>query len=275
MQMKWVQALETFKQVDWHVINPLYSISGFIVGVLVGFTGVGGGSLMTPLLVLLFGIAPGTAVGTDLLYAAITKASGTLVHGLNRTVDWRIVRRLAAGSVPATGLTLLFLNYIGASQHGASGLITTVLGIALILTAITLNFRKWLLSRLAAYVEGFSDRQTRLLTNLFGAFLGVLVSISSVGAGAIGVTVLILLYPKILSARIVGSDIAHAVPLTLIAGIGHWFLGSIDWALLISLLIGSVPGIMIASRLAAYVPERVLRPVLAGALAVVGAKLSI
>ncbi|WP_051953032.1 sulfite exporter TauE/SafE family protein [Methylocapsa aurea] len=273
--MNWVQALETLKQVDWHVINPLYSISGFIVGVLVGFTGVGGGSLMTPLLVLLFGIAPGTAVGTDLLYAAITKASGTLVHGLNRTVDWRIVRRLAGGSIPATGLTLLFLNYIGASQHGASGLITTVLGIALILTAITLNFRKWLLSRLAAYVEGLSDGQTRLLTNLFGAFLGVLVSISSVGAGAIGVTVLILLYPNILSARIVGSDIAHAVPLTLIAGIGHWFLGSIDWALLMSLLIGSVPGIMIASRLAAFVPERVLRPVLAGALAVVGAKLSI
>lgn len=259
---------------DWHLINPLYSLSGFIVGVLVGFTGVGGGSLMTPILVLLFGVAPSTAVGTDLLYAAITKAGGGLVHGLNGTVDWRIVRRLAAGSVPAAVLTLLGLNYIGASQHGASGLITTVLGLALILTAITLLCRKWLLAWTAAYAESLSDRQTRVLTILFGTFLGVLVSISSVGAGAIGVTVLILLYPKLMTVRIVGSDIAHAVPLTLIAGVGHWFLGSIDWVLLVSLLIGSLPGIAIGSHFAAYVPDRVLRHLLASTLAVVGAKLS-
>lgn len=260
---------------NWHAINLVYSAAGFGVGMLVGLTGVGGGSLMTPLLMLLFGVAPSTAVGTDLLYAAITKCSGTLVHGLNKTIEWRIVRRLACGSVPATVLTLLGLNYLGTKTLGASGLITSVLGFALILTAITLLFRKWMLSRLARYADHISDAHTRYLTVLLGVFLGVLVSISSVGAGAIGVTVLVALYPHLRTVRIVGSDIAHAVPLTLIAGIGHWFLGSIDWMLLISLLIGSLPGIAIGSSLAARVPDRILRPILAGTLAVVGIRLSI
>jgi len=180
---------------SWDAINPLYSISGFVVGVLVGFTGVGGGSLMTPLLVLLFGIVPATAVGTDLLYASITKCSGTLVHGLNKTIDWKIVRRLAAGSIPATAASLLLLSSLGSTKGGSYGLITTTLGIALMLTAITLLFRKWLLARLAKYVDGISDAKTRNLTIILGVLLGVMVSISSVGAGAIGATVLILLYP--------------------------------------------------------------------------------
>src|SRR5450432_158175 len=130
-------------------INPLYSLSGLAVGLLVGFTGVGGGSLMTPLLVLLFGIHPATAVGTDLLYAGLTKSGGTIVHGFNRTVDWRISLRLAAGSVPAAALTLLMLAHFGKDSHAASNVITSVLGFALILTAITLIFRKWLLAHLA------------------------------------------------------------------------------------------------------------------------------
>jgi uncharacterized membrane protein YfcA len=259
----------------FHSINPLYSLSGFGVGMLVGFTGVGGGSLMTPLLVLLFGIHPATAVGTDLLYAGLTKTSGTLVHGLNRTVDWRITGRLAAGSVPAAALTLLLLSFVGRDSKGASDVITTVLGIALILTAISLLFRTWILQRVGAYADRLTARQTKVSTLLLGAVLGVLVSLSSVGAGAIGVTVLLLLYPKLPTVRIVGSDIAHAVPLTLIAGAGHWFLGSIDWPLLASLLIGSLPGIAIGSQFAARVPDRVLRPVLAGTLAVVGAKLAL
>jgi uncharacterized membrane protein YfcA len=137
-----------------------------------------------------------------------------------------------------------------------------------------LLFRRWLLSRLAQFVERLPAERTHLLTILLGAILGVLVSLSSVGAGAIGVTVLILLYPKLPVARLVGSDIAHAVPLTLIAGTGHWFLGSIDWSLLVSLLIGSLPGIAIGSHFAARVPDRVLRPLLAGTLAVVGGKLA-
>jgi uncharacterized protein len=261
--------------IDLHAINPLYSIAGFLVGGLVGFTGVGGGALMTPILVLLFNFHPATAVGTDLLYASITKTFGTLVHGHNDTVDWRITRRLAAGSIPATIITLYLLFQLGSGGNSSGGLITTVLGFALILTAITLIFRKWILTNLGEYLEGLSDGKIRLLTNLLGAVLGVLVSLSSVGAGAIGVTALLLLYPKLPTVRIVGSDIAHAVPLTLVAGIGHWFLGSIDWVLLISLLLGSIPGIALGSQLAALVPDRVLRPILAGTLAVVGAKLSI
>ncbi len=257
----------------WHGVNFLYSISGFLIGGLVGFTGVGGGALMTPLLVLLFGIVPSTAVGTDLIYASITKTSGTLVHGLHGTVEWGIVRRLATGSIPATILTILALKYLGAKEHGVSGLITTVLGFALILTAVTLIFRKWLLAHLARFVEGLSERRRLYMTIALGAFLGVLVSISSVGAGAIGVTILVLLYPQLPAARIVGSDIAHAVPLTFFAGIGHLFLGSIDWNLLVSLLIGSLPGIAIGSHLAARVPDRVLRPILASTLAFTGARL--
>jgi uncharacterized membrane protein YfcA len=258
-----------------HTLNPLYSLSGLAIGALVGFTGVGGGSLMTPLLVLLFGIHPATAVGTDLLYAGLTKISGTAVHGLNGAVDWRITRRLAAGSAPAAALTLIGLAYFGHDSKTASALITTTLGFALIATAVTLIFRAWLLAKVASTLEALNDSQIRLLTNLLGAALGVLVSISSVGAGAIGVTVLLMLYPKLPTVRIVGSDIAHAVPLTLIAGTGHWFLGSIDWSLLVSLLIGSLPGIAIGSQLASRVPDRVLRPVLAGTLALVGARLAI
>lgn len=256
--------------------NPLYSISGFIVGALVGFTGVGGGSLMTPLLVLFFGIAPATAVGTDLLYAAITKSNGTLVHALNRTVDWRVTVRLAAGSVPATLLTLIALALLGQSNtHAANGLITSVLGFALILTACAILFRGFLLRYLARHTDRLSERRIRLLTHLLGAFLGVLVSISSVGAGAIGITVLLALYPRYPTVRLVGSDIAHAVPLTFVAGLGHWVLGSVDWNLLVSLLIGSIPGIAIGSMFAARIPDRFLRPVLASTLAAVGVKLSL
>ncbi len=257
-------------------INPLYSLSGFFVGTLVGFTGVGGGSLMTPILVLMFGIAPSTAVGTDLLYAAITKSNGTLVHAMNRTVDWRITRRLAYGSVPAAVVTLLFLSWLGKfGSHAANGLITSALGFALILTAIAILFRRWILDHIARHTDQMSDARLRWLTITLGGFLGVLVSISSVGAGAIGMTVLLALYSHTPTARLVGSDIAHAVPLTLIAGFGHWLMGGVDWALLISLLIGSLPGIAIGSHLAARVPDHYLRPALASMMALVGLKLSI
>ena len=255
-------------------IHPLYSLSGLAVGLLVGFTGVGGGSLMTPLLVLLFGIHPATAVGTDLLYAGLTKISGSVVHSLHGAVDWRITRRLAAGSAPAAALTLLLLSHFGRDTKGTSALISTVLGLALILTAVTLLFRAWLLKKAAAAVERADENRIGWLTVVLGAALGVLVTISSVGAGAIGVTALLILYPKMPTVRIVGSDIAHAVPLTLIAGTGHWWIGSVDGSLLVSLLIGSIPGIMIGSHYASRVPDKVLRPLLAGTLAVVGARLA-
>ncbi|HYC13325.1 MAG TPA: sulfite exporter TauE/SafE family protein [Stellaceae bacterium] len=256
-----------------HSMNPLFAISGLAVGLLVGMTGVGGGSLMTPLLILLFGVHPVTAVGTDLLYAAATKTVGSLVHGFNRNIDWRIVGRLALGSIPATGLTLFALSRFDLRSAGATGAITSVLGVALLATAGALIFRQ----RIA---ELYGDRLSRLspasraaLTVATGVVLGALVSISSVGAGAIGATVLVLLNPRMPMARIVGSDIAHAVPLTLLAGIGHWMLGSIDAALLGSLLAGSIPGIALGSVIAGRVPDAVLRFALAVTLVVVGSEL--
>jgi uncharacterized protein len=258
-----------------HLIHPLYSLSGFIVGLLVGLTGVGGGSLMTPLLVILFGIPATTAVGTDLLYACITKSVGTAVHGFSGTVDWPIVGKLAAGSVPATVLTLLILSRHQGQLDRSSNTITSVLGVALICTAISIVFRKWILDTFASVAGKLNSRGRTFFTVLSGIVLGILVSLSSVGAGAIGVTFLLILYPKMPAGKLVGSDIAHAVPLTLIAGIGHWFLGSIDGLLLLSLLVGSVPGIIVGSYISSRVPDKLLRPVLAGTLAVVGAKLSL
>jgi uncharacterized protein len=254
-------------------VNLLYAAAGFCVSLLVGMTGVGGGSLMTPLLILLFGIHPATAVGTDLLYATATKSGGTFVHGLNRNIDWRVVGRLAAGSVPMTAVTLLVLSGFGIYNGAARGLITAVLSGALAMTAAVLILRKSILAFLAARIGDLSPRRTAALTVLLGAVLGVLVSISSVGAGALGVTAIIVLYPRIPTARIVGSDIAHAVPLTLIAGIGHWILGSIDWHLLGSLLAGSLPGVLIGSYVSARVPDAVLRFTLATALFLVAGRL--
>jgi uncharacterized membrane protein YfcA len=253
--------------------NPFYALSGLLVGLLVGLTGVGGGSLMTPLLVLLFGVHPSTAVGTDLLYASGTKAVGAMVHGSNSTVDWKVAGKLALGSVPATIATVLVLFWLKPQGQPAGGVISTVLGFALLLTALTLLFRRRIHEFAARRSVEFSPALTTALTITLGAALGALITLSSVGAGALGVTVLIFLYPKMPIARIVGSDIAHAVPLTLIAGAGHFALGSVNVPLLGSLLVGSIPGIILGSHLTPRVPERVLRPVLACTLVLVGAKL--
>ena len=246
---------------------------GFAVGLIVGLTGVGGGSLMTPLLVLLFGIHPTQAVGTDLLYAAATKTVGTMVHSASSTVDWRIVRRLAYGSVPATIATLVLLAYFGPETPQVAKTITFSLGIALLLTAVTILFRGWIVERLTRRLGEPSERAASVMTTISGVILGVLVSLSSVGAGALGVTALIILYPRVKLARIVGSDIAHAVPLTLLAGLGHWRLGDVDVHLLGQLLIGSIPGILVGSYLSPRMPEGGLRPVLAAVLFLVGGKL--
>jgi uncharacterized protein len=257
-----------------HGIDPLLALSGVVVGLLVGLTGVGGGSLMTPILVLLFGVHPATAVGTDLLYAGLTKITGSAVHAYHRSVDWAIVRRLACGSVPGAALSLLLLAHLGSGSEASGGIITTTLGFALLATAVTLIFRKAVHARLARLLDGVNEKTVAALTVTLGVVLGVLVTISSVGAGAIGATVLITLYPKAPLVRIVGSDIAHAVPLTLIAGAGHWWLGTVDWHMLVSLLVGSIPGIAVGSHLASRVPDKVLRPLLAGTLAVVGGRLA-
>ncbi|MDE2230262.1 MAG: sulfite exporter TauE/SafE family protein [Alphaproteobacteria bacterium] len=256
-----------------HGFQPLYAVAGFFVGALVGMTGVGGGSLMTPILILLFGIHPSTAVGTDLLYAAATKTGGTLVHGLTRTIDWGIVARLAAGSMPMTALTLFVLSKFDITGGAAHGLITTVLSLALFATALVLTFRRPILRLYMATVGELDARRAARMTVATGAVLGMLVSISSVGAGALGATVLVMLYPYHAIVRIVGSDIAHAVPLTLLAGLGHWMMGTISMSLLGSLLVGSIPGIVLSSWTAPRVPDAMLSYILAATLAVAGVKL--
>lgn len=253
-------------------LNPLYVLSGVVVGALVGFTGVGGGSLMTPILILAFGVHPASAVGTDLLYAAATKTAGTAVHGFNKTVDWKIVGRLAAGSIPMTALTVYMLYKLGVDTKSTQLLITKVLGVALLITALSLFARKPLMRLYDQRIGELSPGLITPLTIITGAILGVLVTISSVGAGAIGVTALVFLYPKLSAQRIVGSDIAHAVPLTLLAGLGHSILGTINWEILSSLLIGSIPAIIVASFLAVKVPEGAIRIALGCVLLLVCAR---
>jgi uncharacterized membrane protein YfcA len=257
------------------MIDPLYVASGFGVGLLVGMTGVGGGSLMTPLLILLFGVHPSTAVGTDLLYAAATKTGGSLMHGFSQSIHWPAVIRLASGSIPAALVTLLVLWQLELNPEAARSLVNLVLCFALILTATSLIFRNAIMDQYRRRMEGLGASTTDRATVAVGAALGILVSISSVGAGAVGVTALLLLYPRLPMARIVGSYIAHAVPLTLVAGIGHWALGSVDWALMGVLLIGSLPGIIIGSYCAVRVPETVLRLLLATVLILVACKLGV
>ena len=256
------------------MIDPLYVASGFGVGLLVGMTGVGGGSLMTPLLILLFGIHPSTAVGTDLLYAAATKAGGSVVHGLARSVHWPAVIRLACGSIPASILTMVVIWQLDLNPASQRSLVNLVLCFALLLTAVSLIFRKSILDRYRTRMERVEESTIVIATVVTGALLGVLVSISSVGAGAVGVTALLLLYPRLPMASIVGSDIAHAVPLTLVAGAGHWMLGEVDWQLMGVLLMGSLPGIVIGSYSAVRVPQAVLRVTLAVILLVVAGKMA-
>ena len=255
-------------------ISPAYVLSGFLVGSLVGVTGVGGGSLMTPLLVLLFGIHPATAVGTDLLYAAITKSGGTVAHGKKGHIDWAITGRLALGSIPAAAITILVLSQLPKGNNAIGQIISNGLGFALVLTAFAILFGRKLREYAAHHDESpFRQRHLGKITVAVGATLGVLVTISSVGAGALGVSALYFLYPKLSPIRIVGSDVAHAVPLTLVAGLGHWALGGVDWALLGSLLLGSLPGIWLGTHVSTKVPEHILRRLLATMLIIIGGKL--
>ena len=250
-------------------IDPLFVLCGILVGSIVGFTGVGGGSLMTPILILVFGINPSTAVGTDLLYAAITNASGSAVHGANKTINWKVVGRLALGSVPMTALSILLLYKLGVDSKASHEIVTKVLGFALLITAVLLFMRKPLLKWYEAHVPEVNPKAVARLTTLTGALLGVLVTLSSVGAGAIGVTMLVMLYPKMPARQIVGSDLAHAVPLTLLAGLGHTLLGSIDMHILISLLCGSLPAIVVASVASARMSDTIVRVTLGIVLLIV------
>ena len=255
------------------LLNPL---AGFLVGLIVGFTGVGGGALMTPLLVLVFGVAPKTAVGTDLLFAAVTKGFGGWVHGTRGSIDWVVLRRLAAGSVPAAALTLVTLNYLPDPKQAAA-LLLPALGVALALTSIAMLFQPSL-HRLGQKLrtttpESFKRAQPGL-TVVAGAILGFLVTLTSVGAGALGVVMLVYLNPyRLTPPKLVGTDIAHAIPLTLVAGLGHWHLGNVDFALLGMLLVGSIPGIILGSRLSVGINHLYVRRAIAIMLAIVGARI--
>jgi uncharacterized protein len=255
-----------------------FIFAGFVVGLIVGLTGVGGGSLMTPILIFGFGIKPYLAIGTDLLFAAFTKLGGTINLARTKTVDWRIVGLLCAGSIPAALTSIYLLHSVGTTDPAVQKLMTTALGFALLLTALATLYKavKGKASPRHLSIEQLAKAtQPRhwALPVLFGALIGALVSITSVGAGAIGVTVLMLLYPALPLPRVVAADLAYAVPLTLVAGLGHASIGSVDWALLAKLLAGSLPGIWLGTRFGTRLPDRAIRSFLSVLLAYAGVKL--
>ncbi len=255
-----------------------FIFAGFAVGLVVGLTGVGGGSLMTPLLIFFFGLKPHLAIGTDLLFAAFTKMGGSIALARSRVIDWRIVGAMAAGSIPASLLTLYVLQLAGPANPEVQQAMTTTLGAALLLTAVATLYKVVAGKSASRHADAAALRAAtkpthRALPVLLGAVIGALVTLTSVGAGAIGVLVLMLLYPALPLPRIVAADIAHAVPLTLVAGFGHAWIGSVDWSLLALLLAGSLPGIWLGSHLMLRTPERVIRSLLSLLLAYAGVKL--
>lgn len=258
------------------VFDWMHSVAGLVVGMVVGITGVGGGALMTPLLVLLFGVSPHTAVGTDLLYASITKMFGTAVHHKHGTVDWGVVRRLAMGSLPAAAATLAWMHFSGTGQV-KGGFIIDAVGVALIVTALGMLFK----DQLHAFGARFrtTDAPTfrylqPVATVLCGVMLGVLVTLTSIGAGALGTVMLVYLYPlRLNSSKLVGTDLAHAIPLALIAGMGHLALGNVNYTLLFQLLMGSIPGVLIGSFISARAPLTFIRYAIAIVLGAIAIKM--
>ncbi|WP_221797935.1 sulfite exporter TauE/SafE family protein [Oceanobacter mangrovi] len=248
----------------------LYILAGAGVGFIVGLTGIGGGALMTPLL-LLFGFPAHTAIGTDLMYAAVTKASGAWSHHRQGHIDWTILRRLALGSISASLITGLVLDLYFDDSEQYGHILTNVLGAMLLITAFSIIFRRGI-QQWSGKLLGDHPARIAALTVIAGVVLGVLVTLSSVGAGAIGTALLMILYPALRSTNVVGTDIAHAVPLTFAAGLIHIYLGNVDFVLLGALLVGSVPAIQVSSRLAKHIPDSVLRSILASMLFGLGLK---
>jgi len=251
-------------------------LAGLLVGFLVGLTGVGGGSLMAPLLILLFGTVPIVAVGTDLWFAAATKTVGAIVHGKVGSPDWQIFRRLAIGSIPAALLTLAWLALSKGGKLEAE-LLLKLLGAALMVTAILTLLKGRLrapLARIRGHLGPTLHLRQLVLTVASGAVVGCLVTLTSVGAGALVAVILMALYPFRLTMKaVVGTDIAHAVPLALVAAIGHSWFGNVDLNLLVNLLAGSIPGVIVGSMASGRVNEALVRTALAMLLAFTGAKL--
>ncbi|MCK5478234.1 MAG: sulfite exporter TauE/SafE family protein [Methylococcales bacterium] len=256
----------------------IHIAAGALVGLIIGLTGVGGGSLMTPILVLGFAIPPAIAVGTDLLYAALTKCSGVYFHHKNHSVDWKIVLLLGSGSIPCSIITISILEHLKETGFNYDDIIILTLGVMLILTSIIILIKSQLISFIHSnHADSFVVNLVRnyrpQITVLCGCLLGCVVTLSSVGAGAIGSAILFLLYPRKSSISIVGTDIAHAVPLTAIAGLGHLHFGSIDFNLLFGLLAGGIPAIYLGSLIGKKLPDKVLRPLIALLLLAMGIKL--
>jgi uncharacterized protein len=255
-----------------------FTIIGFGVGFIIGMTGVGGGSLMTPILVLGFNIQPAVAVGTDLLYAAITKSGGVLVHHKHGNIQWKILKLLFMGSIPASICSIFIIKKLDSAGVNYDNLIMTTLSVALILTGTFLLCRNQL--RKLSTNDNFTSikiihRKFRKPTTIFaGALIGVLVTISSVGAGVIGAAFLFFLYPRFKAIKIVATDLAHAIPITAIAGLGHAHIGTVDFILLGSLVIGSLPGIFLGSHFGNFLPDKIMRPILAFMLLAIGVRLA-
>lgn len=256
-----------------------FVLAGLVVGFVVGVTGVGGGSLMTPALISLLRVEPHIAIGTDLLYAAISKFCGTLVHARKLNIVWPIVFWLAVGSIPASLGTTWALEHVlgGAKEYKKT--LTIILGGMLMLTGVAIVFR----SRLEAFFarhrgpaapewveNGQGTIHHKGWVVLMGIVLGVLVTLSSVGAGAFGVMALVLLFPNLPMIRVIGSDVAHAVLLTLVAGLGHLKSGNVDLHLLMLLLMGSIPAIIVGTLVSSRLPERGIRRILGVTLLLLG-----
>ncbi|KAA3625402.1 MAG: sulfite exporter TauE/SafE family protein [Proteobacteria bacterium] len=244
--------------------------TGFLVGAMVGLTGVGGGALMTPALVLC-GVPPATAVGTDLVYAAVTKSAGAVLHHVKGNVCWPVVRLMAIGSLPAAVTAIWFLGWLQERGFDYSPFVTTVLGIALLLTSVVIFLGPWL-RRAEQPTRGVSGRWS---TAAAGALIGALVAASSVGAGALGAALLLVRHRSLPAIRVVGTDLAHALMLAVVAGIGHWQLGAVDVGIVWPLLTGSLPGVLVGARLAGSIPESVLRPAMAVLLMLLGVGFSL
>lgn len=257
-------------------IDGMTALAGLIVGLMVGVTGVGGGSLMTPILVLLFGVAPQTAVGTDLLFASVTKLFGTAVHQRHGSVDWQVVRRLAWGSLPAAALTLAWMKLSHTSPVKDSVIIDMV-AVMLLVTATGMLLKERL-HGLGRHLRLSQAQQFKLaqpaMTVAAGVLLGVLVTLTSIGAGALGTVMLVYLYPlRLNSGKLVGTDLAHAIPLALIAGLGHLGLGNVNGSLLLNLLLGSVPGVVLGALVSARAPGLLVRYAMATTLSAVAVKM--
>ncbi len=251
-------------------------LAGFLTGLLVGLTGVGGGALMTPLLLLVFGVAPNFAVGTDLWFAVATKSIAAKMHYKSKLVDWQVVKRLWLGSLPSALLCLLWLRFYPNSAGYFSFLKLCIAYVVLVMALGMLLQNR--LHRIGEHLrlsqaDQFKHWQAPL-TILAGAVLGVLVTFTSIGAGALGAVMLTYLYPlRLTPSRLIATDILHAIPLALFAGLGHLLIGNVNFELLLYLLLGSIPGVVLGVKFSARLPPTLLRNILAVALLMISIKL--